>query len=283
LQSKQPSPTKRRLLELGAASCSPVGHASNRAFGRQNQKASGTAPSTVFIHKGESHPGEHEAIVDRKLWDKVQGVLQESPRKRAAHCKAQTPALLKGILFGPDGSAMTPTHTRRHGRLYCYYVYNKVLKKGAEACRLPRIPAGEIEAAVIQHVRALLRAPEIVRQTWRTSRASIPNLTEAEVRDALERFDPLWGELFPAEQAGIVNLLVERVDLSDGGADSRLRSSRRTERFGFALSPGRHLRCCVRVATQFAGSDRAGSIQKRTLTAKRCLHRQVPSDCLVAA
>ena len=49
-------------------------------------------------------------------------------------------------------------------------------------------------------------------------------LTEADVRDALERLDPLWDELFPAEQARIVQLLVERVDVSADGADIRLRT-----------------------------------------------------------
>jgi site-specific DNA recombinase len=45
------------------------------------------------------------------------------------------------------------------------------------------------------------------------------------VRDALRRLDPLWDELFPAEQPRIVRLLVERVDLSADGADITLRTS----------------------------------------------------------
>ena len=48
-------------------------------------------------------------------------------------------------------------------------------------------------------------------------------LTEAEVREALERLDPLWDELFPAEQARIVRLLVERIDVAADGIDIRLR------------------------------------------------------------
>jgi site-specific DNA recombinase len=50
------------------------------------------------------------------------------------------------------------------------------------------------------------------------------DISEAEVREALNRFDPLWDELFPAEQARIVQLLVERVDVSLDGADIRLRT-----------------------------------------------------------
>jgi hypothetical protein len=49
------------------------------------------------------------------------------------------------------------------------------------------------------------------------------DISEADVRDALERLDPLWNELFPAEQTRIVQLLVERVDVSPDGVDIRLR------------------------------------------------------------
>ena len=35
------------------------------------------------VHKGESYPGEHDAIIDRETWDKVHTILQESPRKRS--------------------------------------------------------------------------------------------------------------------------------------------------------------------------------------------------------
>ena len=73
------------------------------------------------VHKGTAYPGEHEGIVPRALWDKVHAILKESPRLRANRARAQTPALLKGLVFGADGRAMTPTHTRKRGRLYRYY------------------------------------------------------------------------------------------------------------------------------------------------------------------
>jgi site-specific DNA recombinase len=176
------------------------------------------------VHKGIAYPGEHEAIISRTLWEKVRAILKESPRKRSARTKAQTPALLKGLIFGPTGAAMSPTHTRRRGRLYRYYVSQSVLKQGRDGCPVGRLPAAEIEEAVITQVRALLRSPEIVVQTWRAARRSIKGLTEAAVQNSLESFEPLWNELFPAEQARIVQLLVERVDIGLDGADIRLRT-----------------------------------------------------------
>jgi DNA invertase Pin-like site-specific DNA recombinase len=176
------------------------------------------------VHKGTAYPGEHQAIVDRALWDRVHGILRESPRKRAAHTRAQTPALLKGLMFGPTGKAMTPAHTRKGGKLYRYYVSTDVLKRDAAACTVRRVPAAEIESAVVDQLRGLLRTPEIIVRTWRAARQSMGDISEVDVRDALERLDPLWDELFPAEQARIVQLLVERVDVSTDGADIRLRT-----------------------------------------------------------
>jgi hypothetical protein len=176
------------------------------------------------VHKGTAYPGEHKAIVSRTLWDKVHSILAESPRRRAGQSRAQTPALLKGLIFGPTGRAMTPAHTRKGDKLYRYYVSTDVLNRDADACSVRRVPAAEIESAVIDQVRGLLRSPEIIVRTWRVARQSLDGLTEADVRDALERLDPLWDELFPAEQARIIQLLVERVDIGAEGADIRLRT-----------------------------------------------------------
>lgn len=173
------------------------------------------------VHKGTAYPGEHDAIVPRDLWDRVHGILAESPRVRAAQARQRAPALLRGLLFGPDGRAMSPSHTRKKGRLYRYYVSQAVLQGGANDAPHRRLPAGEIEGLVMAQVRALLRQPEVVVGTWRAARAEDPSITEAEVRDALGRLDPLWDEMFPAEQERIVGLLVERVTVGEAGAEIR--------------------------------------------------------------
>jgi site-specific DNA recombinase len=98
--------------------------------------------------------------------------------------------LLRGLIFGPTGCAMTPTHTRRRGKLYRYYVSMDVIKQGADACPVRRVPAGEVEAAVIDQVRALIRTPEIVVRTWRAAREEDAAINENDVLEALQRLDP---------------------------------------------------------------------------------------------
>ena len=174
------------------------------------------------VHKGVAHPGEHAAILDRATWDKVRAVLADNaPRKRANHTRASTPAPLKGLITCAHcGRAMTPTHTRKKGRLYRYYTCMKAIHAGHDACPVRSIAAGEIEAAVIAQVRALLRAPEIRARAERLA----ADLPAADVHVALDGFDALWAELFPAEQARLLQLLVDKILLLPDGAEVRLRA-----------------------------------------------------------
>lgn len=48
-------------------------------------------------------------------------------------------------------------------------------------------------------------------------------VAQADAHAALQQLDPLWDELFPAEQARIASLVVERVDIGTDGLNVRLR------------------------------------------------------------
>ena len=88
----------------------------------------------------------------------------------------------------------SPTHTRKGSRLYRYYVSQDVLKRGPDACPVGRVPAAEIEAAVLDQLRGIFRQPEIIIGTWRAARAEQDDITEQEAREALTQFDPLGSD-----------------------------------------------------------------------------------------
>ena len=60
--------------------------------------------------------------------------MAEPAHRRGAATRAQTPALLKGLIFGPNGRAMSPSHTRRRGRIYRYYVTREAIADGYDTC-----------------------------------------------------------------------------------------------------------------------------------------------------
>ncbi|MBK8176632.1 MAG: recombinase family protein [Rhodospirillales bacterium] len=177
------------------------------------------------VHKGTSHPGEHQAIIDQGTWDKVHAVLADNRVARGNGTRAQTPSLLRGLIFAPGGHAMTPSHTRKSGKLYRYYLATDAIRQGYADCPVRSVPAAEVEEAVVAQVRHLLRTPEIIARTWSaTKREGDEPIPEREVVKAITDFAPLWDELFPAEQARIVRLLVERIDLSAEDMRVRLRT-----------------------------------------------------------
>jgi hypothetical protein len=133
--------------------------------------------------------------------------------------------LLRGLIFAPGGRAMTPSHSRKKGRLYRYYVSTDAIRQGYTECAVRSVPAAEIEEAVVAQARHLLQTPEIIARTWTAARNELET-PEREVVQTVTDFEPLWDELFPAEQARIVRLLVERVDLAPEGMSVRLRAER---------------------------------------------------------
>ena len=181
------------------------------------------------VHKGQSYPGEHKAIIGQTLWDQVHAILAKNAHVRSNRARARTPAPLKGLLrCVACDRAMTPTHTHRRGRTYRYYTCMHSIKAGSGACPVRMIAAGEIETVVLDQVRRLLRAPEIVARTVTAyhdvgERDASAAARERKVIEALGQLDQVWEELFPAEQVRILQLVVERVDVAPDGVDVRLR------------------------------------------------------------
>ena len=173
----------------------------------------------IAAYKGKHFPGEHAPILDRATWDQVQEMLA---RNDVAHRARQnrpsrSPSLLKGLIFAEDGWAMTPSATVKNGKYYRYYVNTASIKIGKDACQLARVPAGEIEAVVIGQVRKVLLTPEVMSQAIREVTEVDPQADTQQAIQTLQSIEPVWEELFPAEQARIVQLLVDRVTVSPTG------------------------------------------------------------------
>jgi len=111
------------------------------------------------VHKDKCYPGEHAAIVDQGLWDKVQEMLAANRVERKSGGTAREPSLLAGLIFDDGGERMTPTHANKKGRRYRYYVTHSLIKRGrpkaSDAGR--RVPAGDIERLVEERIVSFLK------------------------------------------------------------------------------------------------------------------------------
>ena len=127
-------------------------------------------------------------------------------------------------------AAMTPSQTRRRGKLYRYYVCLGASRRGHDTCPVRSIAAGEVEGLVLAQVRRLLASPEMVARTITAVRrengaAEHPELEEGDVIEALGALEPVWDELYPAEQARIMRLLIERIDVAPDGISVTLHAA----------------------------------------------------------
>jgi DNA invertase Pin-like site-specific DNA recombinase len=188
-------------------------------------------------HKEQWYQAEHPLIIDRELWDQVHAILATNGRVRGNATRATVPYLLKGIVFGNDGRALSPFHTtKKNGRRYRYYVPQRENKEHAGASGLPRLPAAELESAVLDQLRAILRSPDLLGDVLPRAIELDPSLDEAKVTVAMTRLDTIWDQLFPAEQTRIVKLLVEKVIVSPNDLEVRLRANG-IERLVLELQP----------------------------------------------
>ncbi len=100
-------------------------------------------------HQGELYPGEHEAILDRETFDRVQALIHHTTitQKR----RHSDPAyLLRGRLFcGECGAAMTTGTSKKRGKDYRYYRCHTRNQRGRDACATPPFSAEPLEDYVV--------------------------------------------------------------------------------------------------------------------------------------
>ena len=178
------------------------------------------------VHKGTSYPGEHDAIISQDLWDRVHAILRQSPRDRRAKNRNSSEALLKGLIFTDTGTAMTPSYTRKGERLYHYYTSMDLIRNRETGSAGPiRLAAAMVDGAVIAEMRRIIASPVIATRVIDAQRREGVSTDERVIVAALQRFNDLWDALYPAEQARIVRLLVDRVTVGPAGMAVDLRNN----------------------------------------------------------
>ena len=108
----------------------------------------------------------HEPIVDAD-WGRRPCRAGRQPEP-AGRTRSTEPALLRGLIF-TETAAMTPHHTKKGNRRYCYVSMDVIQKRPTAELRPPAAPAPGREA-VIGEIRRLLRTPEIIARTARALR-----------------------------------------------------------------------------------------------------------------
>jgi site-specific DNA recombinase len=161
-------------------------------------------------HKGVRHPGLHEPIMDRELWEETQLLLRSQAVRGGSRSMKSVASPLTGKLFDEGGLSLTPSHAVKGERRYRYYVTRNLIKGTAGSDgRGWRLPAPEIERTVAASAGQILSDRiEIAAAASGVAENRLPAIFAAAEG---------WRERLQSEvEAGAaLSSLVDRVNLSD--------------------------------------------------------------------
>ena len=167
-------------------------------------------------HKKERHPGQHEPIVGRELWEKVQQHLCDQAATHRERPTKTPPSPLAGKLFDENGEPLYVQGAVKGVRHYRYYVSRGLVRGSVQDDRRGwRVAAPELERAVRAATQRILG-----------DRAAIAGAIEELDIDAsrlpsIFKVAEAWIQSLrsEAEAASALTRLIERVGLKQDGID----------------------------------------------------------------
>jgi DNA invertase Pin-like site-specific DNA recombinase len=160
-------------------------------------------------HKRMTHPGQHEPIVDRKTWERVQEMLKNRAGRQRGSSGQKSQGLLVGKLFDENGDRLYACWTKKGERHYRYFVSRRLVRGAAKADDLGwRLPAEEIEKAVTTAARRMLSDRRALASTF-----SERGLAAAELKYMLEAVARKVSSAQGNEVFGEASASIARVDL----------------------------------------------------------------------
>jgi site-specific DNA recombinase len=165
-------------------------------------------------HKNLRHPGQHQSIVDRAVWEGTQQQLQEHRVRTKSRDASSEKSPLIGRLVDENGDGLTPSHARKGERKYRNYVSRNLSAQGLVPSRVGwRLPAREIEDRVATAVGEMLGDESAVLEA-----AQKTEIDSSQV-DRVLHAARTWRRRLQseAEQTSAIAALVDRVELKSDG------------------------------------------------------------------
>jgi len=166
-------------------------------------------------HKQERHPGLHEPIVSRELWEQVQQRLRSQTARHGQGRKTEAPrSPLAGKLFDEKGEPLYVQGAAKGQRRYRYYVTRTLVRSGSENGEQGwRVSAPELERSVSAAAQEILSDRAAIAQTAEEAGIDTNRFASVlkSVQSWIERLQP------GTEAACALEELIERVELRSDG------------------------------------------------------------------
>jgi site-specific DNA recombinase len=164
-------------------------------------------------HKKERHPGQHEAILGRDIWERVQQRLSDTAVRSGTDEPKCIPSQLARKLFDEYGGRLTPSPTVKGGRRYRYYVSRNLIRSSAKGKKGWRLTALELERSVITAASSMLADRAAILAAVPDAETSAVSI-DAALQAAEAAKTQLDSDL---DKSAVIARLVHRVELRKGG------------------------------------------------------------------
>ena len=164
-------------------------------------------------HKSVTYPGQHEAIIERATWLRVQEMLSKKAANLRGRTVRRSPGLLTGKLFDESGEPLYSCWAKKGQLRYRYFVSKRLVRGTAQpADRGWRLPAERTEHAVIVGVQQILSDRGALASTLKAF-----GFAAAELKQAVEAIDSKVESSQQVETTEDTSPLIERVELKREG------------------------------------------------------------------
>ena len=174
-------------------------------------------------HKSVTYPGQHDAIIEQETVDAVRRQLKGNAATRRLATNAKAPSLLTGLVYDETGDRLCPTHAKKNGRRYRYYISKRLKHQTGSPDGGWRLSAKELEGAVARTISDFLgdetrlidalqltdTAPDRLRTILGHAAATAGNLSDDQ----------------PGRRRQLLQLLIHRVTLRTGSIYIELKRS----------------------------------------------------------
>ncbi len=168
------------------------------------------------FYKDAWHPGKHEPIIDRALWDQVQVIRNQRARRTGIPTGIRhiEDFPLAGLVFWHNGGAYTLYESStRKGQRYRYYTAPKTTSGQKDGSGPVTLPTHELHQVVINHLRERFKDPQpwldALPEEWK----SWPEFDPEHVKASLGKLDQTWRHFIPQMVADVIRQLVGRAVL----------------------------------------------------------------------
>jgi hypothetical protein len=158
-----------------------------------------------IVHHKQNYPGQHEAIIQRSLWDQVAARLKANNQAHRSTKSQSSASLLSGIVFDAKGVRLTPTHAVKRGKRYRYYTSQDAIKRIGDRAAVTRFPAQEIEGLVAAQIHLLLQSTD--KCTNGIKRSPDKDVAAERAKDLARR----WPKLETSAQHEFIKNVLRRV------------------------------------------------------------------------